>query len=130
MLYINRQSRFILVAVLLLVTSMAMAAQTRPTGSWSGALQDDKSNLMATEASFDNKVAHLHFKGAANCKVDADYLKTDADGSHYSFSITKNGGTFCQNLLNKTLVVTTTDSDLILSFLQGAIHWRGELQKD
>lgn len=128
--FINRQSRFILVAVLLLVTSMAMAAQTRPVGSWSGTLQNDNSKLMAAEASFDNKVAHLHFKGAANCRVDADYLKTDSDGSHYSFTITKNGGSFCQNLLNKTLVATTTDGGLILSFLQGDIHWHGEFQKD
>lgn len=130
MLCINRQSRFILVAVLWLVAGMAMAAQTKPVGSWSGTLQNDKSNLMAAEATFDNKVAHLHFKGPANCRVDADYLKTDSDGSHYSFNITKNGGAFCQNLLNRTLVTTITDHGLILSFLQADIHWHGEFQKD
>jgi hypothetical protein len=126
----NRRTYVILATLLLCVAGSVLAAQTRPTGTWSGVLRNDKSARVPTETSFDGKVAHLHFNEPANCRVDAAYIETDSDGSHYAFKPTTNGGRFCQQLYPGNLVATTTDDGVILSLLQGDTHWHGTLKPD
>jgi hypothetical protein len=130
MLCINRKSRFILATMLFLVAGIALAAQTKPTGSWSGVLRNDNNSRVHVDATFDSKMAHLHFDEPANCKVDASYIETDSDGSHYAFKPTVNGGKFCQDLYRSNLVATTSDDSLIFSITQGDVHWRGDLKPD
>jgi hypothetical protein len=130
MLYLNRKSLFIGTTLLLFATGAAMAAQTQPTGTWSGVARNEKSDRIRVEASFDKKAAHLHFGEPRNCKIEASYIETDADGSDYAFKPTTNGGDFCQKLYPGNLIATSTDNGVTLSLTQGNSHWHAELKPD
>jgi hypothetical protein len=126
-------------AVLLLGFASSAFAQNAapPAGTWGGVLYStaNVSTRVRVDVDFDAKRASLHFDEPFNCRVDASFLETDQQGSHYVFKPSVNGGAFCQKLLQGNLTATLpTVGSLSLSLYKssaaGAIEWSGSLTLD
>jgi hypothetical protein len=130
MLRFNAKTRAVLIAVLLCFACNSFAHQTSPIGKWTGSLRTDTYGTMRIDADFKDKLAALHFVGNSSCRVDASYIDTDAEGSHYTFKLSTNGGGFCDKLFNGKLIATPAGSDVKLSIQQHGDHWVTTLKPD
>jgi len=124
----NRKSHAIAAALLLCVCGNVLSQQTSaPTGEWGGVMHSVKARAHVN-ADFNPKLVSLHFDEPSNCSVNASFLETDKDGSHYTFKPAVNGGQFCQGLYpGKLLVKTTSATTLSLSLKQKGTVWSANL---
>jgi hypothetical protein len=124
----NPKSRAIAVALLLCVCGNVLSQQApAPAGAWDGVVRSDTARVHV-EANFSPKLASLHFDEPFNCFVDASFLETDKDGSHYTFKPSVNGGQFCQGLYpGELLVGTPSATSLSLSLKNKNTAWTGNL---
>jgi hypothetical protein len=125
MLHLDHKTRAALIAVLLCLAGNSFAQQA--PGKWSGPLQTDKYGVMRVDATFKGESVALHFVGKSSCQVDASYIYTDANTSHYNIKASANGGGFCDSIFNGDLLAKPNGSGLILSIQKDKASWVANL---
>ena len=115
-------------AVLLgLLPVVALAAP--PQGQWRGIIQQANSDV-AVAVSFNSQVAKVHFAEPFSCDVPAKLLKLSDTTTIYRFSVSTNGGRFCDQLAGRDLTVTpASNGSLTIAFAAPKSFWRGELKQ-
>jgi hypothetical protein len=120
---------YAIVAVLLLSVGGDVFAQqpSVPAGNWNGVIRSAGASARV-DATFKPKLVTLHFPEPFNCTVNANFLKADKDGSHYTLKPPPNGGQFCEELYpNAVLVITPSATTLSLSLNNPKTKWTGRL---
>ena len=124
----NRKSHAIVAALLLCVCGNVLSQQApAPAGTWDGVIRSDTARVHV-DASFNPKLASLHFDEPFNCAIDASFLEADKDGSHYTFKPSVNGGQFCQGLYPGELLVSAPSAITLSLLLKNKkTAWTGNL---
>lgn len=114
-----------LAALLCLLPAVALASP--PQGNWQGLVQHANTDVSVT-VRFDAQTVQLHFDEPFSCEVPARFLKDDGAASIYRFTVSKNGGRFCDGLLGHNLTVTPASNAQLKIVFDGTRNtWRGEL---
>jgi hypothetical protein len=116
-------------AATLLALLPAIASAAAPQGTWQGLVMQANTDVAVTIA-FDAQKANLQFHDPFSCNVPARFLKDDGANTVYRFTVSTNGGRFCDSLLNRDLKVTAVAGGrLQITFDSAKVTWHGELRQ-
>jgi len=114
-----------LASLLGLLPTMALASP--PQGAWRGLVQQANSDVSIV-VRFNAEAANVHFDEPFSCEVPARLLKSDDTATVYRFSVSTNGGRFCDGLTGHNLTLTpASNGHLKIAFDTARNTWRGEL---
>jgi len=114
-----------LAALLGLLPAMALASP--PQGEWRGLVQQANSDVSIV-VRFNAQAANVHFDEPFSCDVPARLLKADDTATVYRFSVSTNGGRFCDGITGHNLNLTpASNGHLKIAFDAVRNTWRGEL---
>ena len=126
-MYLNTLKTLGAAALLALLPAIAVAAA--PQGTWQGLIMQANTDVNVT-ISFDAQRATLQFGDPFACSVPAKFLKEDGATTVYRFSVSTNGGRFCDSLLNRDFRVTAEGNGrLQMTFDSAKVTWHGELRQ-
>lgn len=115
------------VALLSLMPVVALAAQ--PTGKWQGYIMQANADVHAS-ISFTPDGANVHFDEPFVCDVPAKFFKEDGGSVIYRFSMSRNGGRFCDSVMSRDLTIAmAADGGMRISFDTPKANWRGEFRQ-
>jgi len=115
------------VALLSLMPAVALAAE--PTGKWQGYFRQANADVRAS-ISFIPNGANVHFDEPFVCDVPAKFLKEDGGGFTYRFTMSRNGGRFCDSVLSRDLTIAmAADGRMRIAFDTPKASWRGEFRQ-
>jgi hypothetical protein len=100
------------------------------TEKWVGTMKSAEGKRLRVVATVSASKISLHFEEPASCKVAATVLDVENVTKIYCFGVAVNGGSYCDGLHLKELLVTPSDEGALhMRFQRGSTSWSGSLER-